>query len=277
MKDLFDTSIQKHVNLPDVFRIQSIYTAFERFYDYNYQFRGERHNFWELVIVMDGQIGVTANTEVFTLSKGQAILHEPMEFHRLWNVENQCTTIIVFSFKAESVPNYHSKTFEIQDINAAKNVLRRIQSSFCFENRNLIGIKEGSITKSQIALKYLETFILELFNQQLEVHTSMSSRSMKNYTTIVNILESNVDQNLDIAEIARLCNMSEINLKQTFSKYAGMGVKNYFNRLKVNAAIPMIQNGATVQEVSDSLGFSSPNYFSTVFKRITGHVPSYYR
>lgn len=277
MKDLFDTSIQKHVNLPDVFRIQSIYTAFERFYDYNYQFRGERHNFWELVIVMDGQIGVTANTEVFTLSKGQAILHEPMEFHRLWNVENQCTTIIVFSFKAESVPNYHSKTFEIQDINAAKNVLRRIQSAFCFENRNLIGIKEGSITKSQIALKYLETFVLELFNQQMEVRIPTSSRSMKNYTTIVNILESNVDQNLDIAEIARLCNMSEINLKQTFSKYAGMGVKNYFNRLKVNAAIPMIQNGATVQEVSDSLGFSSPNYFSTVFKRITGHVPSYYR
>ena len=277
MKDLFDTSIQKHVNLPDVFRIQSIYTAFERFYDYNYQFRGERHNFWELVIVMDGQIGVTANTEVFTLSKGQAILHEPMEFHRLWNVENQCTTIIVFSFKAESVPNYHSKTFEIQDINAAKNVLRRIQSAFCFENRNLIGIKDGSITKSQIALKYLETFVLELFNQQMEVRIPTSSRSMKNYTTIVNILESNVDQNLDIAEIARLCNMSEINLKQTFSKYAGMGVKNYFNRLKVNAAIPMIQNGATVQEVSDSLGFSSPNYFSTVFKRITGHVPSYYR
>jgi AraC-like DNA-binding protein len=277
MKDLFDTSIQKHVNLPDVFRIQSIYTAFERFYDYNYQFRGERHNFWELVIVMDGQIGVTANTEVFTLSKGQAILHEPMEFHRLWNVENQCTTIIVFSFKAESVPNYHSKTFEIQDINAAKNVLRRIQSAFCFENRNLIGIKDGSITKSQIALKYLETFVLELFNQQMEVRIPTSSRSMKNYTTIVNILESNVDQNLDIAEIARLCNMSEINLKQTFSKYAGMGIKNYFNRLKVNAAIPMIQNGATVQEVSDSLGFSSPNYFSTVFKRITGHVPSYYR
>lgn len=277
MQDLFDTSIQRHVELPDVFRINSIYTAFERFYDYDYQFRGERHNFWELVMVIDGQIGVTADTDVFTLTKGQAIIHEPMEFHRLWNVENLCSTIIVFTFGAENVPEYTSKIFEIKDISTVKNVLWKIQSAFDFEKRNLIGIKPNSRTKSQIALKHLETLVLETLTRQSDVRIQDTSRSMKNYMTIVNTLEKHVDQNLDIPEIARLCNMSEVNLKQTFSKYAGMGVKSYFNRLKINAAIPMIQTGMTVQEVSDSLGFSSPNYFSTVFKRITGHMPSYYR
>lgn len=277
MSNLFEQTYHEHVDMSNTFRIHTIYTAFERHYDYDYVFRGERHNFWELVMVVDGQIGVTAENDVFTLTKGQAFLHEPMEFHRLWNAENSDTTIIVFTFGAEHVPPYTTRLFEIKDITSAQNVLRRIKSAFEYNVRNVVAVKEDCDTKSQIAVKYLETFILETLTRQSDPSEVSVSRSMKNYTTIVNVLEANVDKNLSITEIAKICNMSEINLKQTFSRYAGMGVKNYFNRLKINAAIAMIRNGETVQEVSDALGFSSHNYFSTVFKRITGHVPSYYR
>jgi len=276
MADLFERTNQPHIDVSDTFRIHSIYTAFERHYDYNYVFRGERHDFWELVIVIDGQIGVTAENDVLTLTKGQAFLHEPMEFHRLWNAENLETTIIVFTFRAEHMPAYTSRLFEV-DIPTARNVLRRIKSAYEFQMRNVVAVKENYYAKSQIALKHLEMFILETLTSQSELPEVSVSRSMKNYTTIVNVLENNINKNLSVSDIASICNMSEIHLKQTFSRYAGMGVKNYFNRLKVNAAISMLRDGATVQEVSDSLGFSSQNYFSTVFKRITGHVPTYYR
>ena len=38
---------------------------------------GETHDFWEIVIVLDGEIGVTAGSKVINLKSGEAILHEP--------------------------------------------------------------------------------------------------------------------------------------------------------------------------------------------------------
>lgn len=73
------------VEINNVFIINKIYTAFKHKYDSNYYFGGEYHNFWEFVAVTEGEIGVTAGSEVMVLKKGQAILHEPMEFHRLWS------------------------------------------------------------------------------------------------------------------------------------------------------------------------------------------------
>ena len=105
----------------------------------------------------------------------------------------------------------------------------------------------------------------------------MRTQPAKNYTMIVNVMESNIDKKLSVGDIAKLCNMSEVNLKKTFSRYSGMGVMEYFNLLKITAATERIKRGETVQEVANSLGFSNQNYFSTVFKKITGKNPTYYK
>ena len=91
------------------------------------------------------------------------------------------------------------------------------------------------------------------------------------------ILENNIDKRLSVSDIARLANMSEINLKKTFSKYAGTGVMAYFTELKINTAISLIKSGASVKECAMSLGFDNQNYFSATFKRVTEKRPSEYK
>ena len=56
-----------------------------------------------------------------------------------------------------------------------------------------------------------------------------------------------------------------------------MGVMAYFNKMKIESAQNLIKNGMTVQETANMLGFSNQNYFSTVFKRITGKSPTFYK
>ena len=68
--------------------------------------------------------------------------------------------------------------------------------------------------------------------------------------------------------------MSEINLHKTFSKYAGVGIMEYFTRTKMHYATSLLEGGSTVKEVALTLGYTDQNYFSTVYKRITGHTPS---
>ena len=105
-----------YVNTEDIFKIDVLYTAFDERQEKSYYFGGEYHNFWEIVIVTDGELGITAGSDVFMLKKGQAVIHEPMEFHRLWNEGKVQTEYISFSFKAKGVPKISSNIFEIQDL-----------------------------------------------------------------------------------------------------------------------------------------------------------------
>ena len=61
----------------------------------------ERHDFWELVYVLDGTIGVAADAHVYELSKGEIVFHKPMEFHRLWAEKGSSPKLLIMSFTAE--------------------------------------------------------------------------------------------------------------------------------------------------------------------------------
>ncbi len=258
-------------------KIKTLYTAFSQKHKIDYAFTGESHNFWEMVIVTDGEVGVTAGSDVFVLKKGQAIFHEPMEFHNLWSEGNSSPAIIIFSFSISDMPPLPSKIFEIESLSVPNDILVLIRSAFECSKINVTGIKRNQRLAAQIAIKNLELFILHTISQKQISVSTLNSRSAKNYSSIVNILENNLNKNLSVADIAKLANMSEVNLKKTFSCYSGVGVINYFNRLKVNAAIDMIKSGMSIKEISASLGFLNQNYFSTVFKRITGRPPTYYK
>lgn len=269
--------MRPYAEVEKIFRINTLYTAFIATFDSNYFFPGERHNFYEIVIVKDGVLGVTAGSDVYVLTKGQAIIHEPMEFHALWSEGGTSPTVIVITFSASNIPCYSSKIFDSCDSLRAKEILDRLKKNFDIPINSFIGIKNENSTDYQIAVKELEIFLLSTLPKAGHKAQVLSSQSAKNYAKIVKILENNIDKRLSVSDIARLANMSEINLKKTFSKYAGTGVIAYFTELKINAAITLIRGGASVKECAMSLGFDNQNYFSATFKRVTGKRPSEYK
>jgi AraC-like DNA-binding protein len=270
--------MRPHVELNDAFAITALYTAFSTLHSSDYFFGGEVHDFWEIVFVTEGEIGVTAGKDVFYLEKGKAILHTPNEFHNLWSAKNAEAGILIFTFSARHFPLPPSRIFEVKDLSLPFSILSDIKASFCQKNDYAIAIREGMESKAGIAIKRLELFLLELMNTATQgVQIMGNSQSAQNYATVVRYLEENLHRPLSVTEIAKACNMGEVNLKKTFSRYAGMGVMSYFNRLKIHAAIEMLERGATVRECAESLGFLNQNYFSTVFARIMGKSPKSYK
>lgn len=53
----------------------------------------------------------------------------------------------------------------------------------------------------------------------------------------------------------------------------------YFMQLKIDKASSMLQkkSNLSIKEISNSLGFANPYYFSESFKKHTGLAPSHYR
>ena len=132
------------VDLNNQFRFKSFYSIFKQQIPEDFSFSGERHQMWEFVIVTKGKLGIVADTSAFILKQGRAILHEPWEFHRLWN-EDKTSEFITFTFTAENMPSYTSKIFEVKDLNKINNILEEMHSVYIF--------KGGHITQSPYRIR----------------------------------------------------------------------------------------------------------------------------
>ena len=63
-----------------------------------------------------------------------------------------------------------------------------------------------------------------------------------------------------------------------FKSRVGMSFSEFYKRLTMGYAGLLLRSGHyKVNEISDLLGFASADYFSRVFKKITGELPSKYK
>ena len=84
------------------FQIDELVTIHYFEYPLNFVFHGESHGFWEFLYVDRGSIRVTAGNQERTLTAGQAIFHEPWEFHAFRSVGKRPPNLAVFSFLCDS-------------------------------------------------------------------------------------------------------------------------------------------------------------------------------
>lgn len=258
--------------------VDGFYTAFHQQIDGDFVFRGETHDFYEIVFVLKGMVGVTAGANSFLLEGPCAILHPPMEFHSLRGVSGKTATMIIFAFEAPRVPHYTSRRFTLSEDNVdrAEQILRLLQDATEIKRKRVGSVQKGKEKEAERALLEMETLLLTLTENGSE-DLKDGSAGARNYRRALRVIEENLSVPLDTTTLARLSHMSPSLLKKTFSRYAGVGVMEYLRTRKINAAIPRLRAGESVKDIAASLGFSDAGYFSTTFRRITGHSPTFYR
>ena len=91
-------------------------------------------------------------------------------------------------------------------------------------------------------------------------------------------LSRRVTSEVSLNEICRDFSISASFLKRLFRENEGCGAIDYFISRKIDRAKTLIREGRlNFSEIAERLGFSSPHYFSRLFKSRTGMTPSEYR
>jgi AraC-like DNA-binding protein len=81
-----------------------------------------------------------------------------------------------------------------------------------------------------------------------------------------------------VAELARHVNMSSSAFAHAYPRLAGESPACTVRRLKLEAAKRfLLQDGLSVKECAEQLGYSSEFHFSRLFKRVEGMSPSHFR
>jgi AraC-like DNA-binding protein len=87
-------------------------------------------------------------------------------------------------------------------------------------------------------------------------------------------IEAEVEEPLALSDLARRMNLSLSRFKARFKSEVGIPPAEYIQRCKIAAAKQMLAaKRLTVTQVAFRLGFSTSQYFATVFKRYTGKPP----
>lgn len=97
-------------------------------------------------------------------------------------------------------------------------------------------------------------------------------------TQIVHYINENLFETLDLESLADKCNLSLSRFKHLFKEETGIPPSEYIIRRKVEKAQELMKDQKlSIKNIAYDLGFSSPAYFSTVFKQYNGYSPTLYK
>ena len=118
-------------------------------------------------------------------------------------------------------------------------------------------------------------FLKKVITCASEAAPKTDSRS---FALIAQYIESNLTEALSIPRLAAKAGLSDARFKAWFKQEAGVPPGEYVLRAKVEEAQRRLRKkNATVTEIAYDLGFSSSQYFATVFKRFTLERPIDFR
>ena len=92
---------------------------------------------------------------------------------------------------------------------------------------------------------------------------------------IVDYLLDHIDEMCDLEKMAQFFGMSKSYLTRRTKELTGYSTQILHERLKIEQAKNLIKSGKMkMNDIALRLGFSNPNYFSNVFKKVTGLRPT---
>lgn len=91
-------------------------------------------------------------------------------------------------------------------------------------------------------------------------------------------IDSHLTEAPDFEQLARELGYTKYYLTTRFKKESGMTISEYLMSRRIDYAKTLLNNPyMNIQEISESLHFSTPSHFSSVFRKLTGMTPTEYR
>lgn len=282
---------ENRLKIKDSISVSSIITMY--YFDFTADFTAplEKHPFWEFVYVDNGSVIVTAENSTYVLNKGEIVFHKPDVLHSVCCDGKTPANIFIMTFVAN---NRAMNTFN-NCITKLPYNLQGILAAIIDEMKKSYGECPGIICEhpqapfgaEQMIKSYLEQFLILIkrtidtgntensYNKLLQ-HNNTGTNQL--VTHIINILEQNIYGNITIADISNRTNYGKNQLCETFKNVTGKTIVEYYTQLKINEAkFLMREQRLNNAQISDLLFFSSPQYFTKVFKSVTSMTPREYK
>ena len=266
--------------------VDGIYTVHYFEYTKDFAYSGEMHNFWELVYADKKNLLITAGAKEVELEAGQIYIHKPNEFHNIRCDGKRAANSVIISFDCDS-PELFSVSGQVLTADEKErryigNVVKEASSAFSTRLSDpYISVMEkaedGEFCCEQLIRLNIEMLLISLIRSNKNKKPPAIKKNSTILAEITDYLSENVENKVTFRDVVKKFNLSPSVLKKIFREQVGCGVMDYFTRLKIDRAKEMIREEKyNFTEISERLEFNNSQYFTTVFKRVSGMTPSEY-
>lgn len=278
--------------LNSVIEINKIITL--HYFDYvkDFQGIGESHDFWEFVYVDSGQIEVVANDKKYTLHQGEAVFHQPNEYHNVFALGSFASVFIVsFECMSQGIDFFCKKILTLSNVerDLIAEIFKEGKKAFVepfdiIDQTKLIRKKNATYGAEQLVKNQLEHLFISLVRNNTDgsggsqqFSTAKIQNDQRIVDTIITILSGNIYRKITLNEVCSRIAFSKSYIEKLFKEKTGCGIIEYYNKIKINEAKRLISEGKySFTQISQMLNFESIHYFSRTFKHYTCMSPTNY-
>ena len=168
-------------------------------------------------------------------------------------------------FQGEQISGARFITFEERRINLFENLIDVLEGGYSSDNMEFVNLSLWQLIGSFI----FNDYYTEIGKGKTEGGSINAS---------INYMKEHLDQPLKVSAIASHFNYSNSHFFSLFKRKTGYSPIHYFNHLKIQRACQLLSfTDRSVKEISYSLGYEDPLYFSRLFKKTMSISPLQYR
>ena len=280
--ELEPTPLARFVNVKNIYCIHSYW------YSKDFHFAGERHEAMELVYVENGSVVVGTEQSVAVLQAGEAFLHLPWEFHRIFANHTQ-SRVLIFTFSLTD----RSKIGLAANRVLKTDTLDRVYINTIYHRgvRLVAGKNDQPTTKikpnlydAQFVKNSLELLLLHLAEECVSLSSpcGINATAPMSHSRVViatlQYLNSHLRSKINLTDLSATVGYSVSYIVSSFKREIGDSVIDYLIKMRIQKACEIIAtNKISFQDVADNLNYESLQYFSMQFKSVTGLTPSQFR
>lgn len=263
-----------------------IYNALPRTLQPGYNFGPHCHKNVEVCMMTDGECDIVVNGETITVRTGEMMVIFSHMIHSFHMRSRKPARFLQMHFQpdgfseveADVVRNVKFLSY-ITDEHSAylllpfSQRLRECVERVCMEMNS--DAEEFCQPLSKIYI-YEMVFLLsrEISQGYRRIFVIENPLAIK----AIQYISDHMEEKITLSDVAKACQVTSRHLSGVFRDIINITVNDYINIAKVDKAMRWLTGtDLTMTEIASKLGFSSTQYFSTVFKRYTRVTPGEYK
>ncbi len=240
------------------------------------------HPFYELYFLLSGERRYFIGHKIFNVAPGNLVIIPKDEVHKTGALNRKGYERYVMYFSQKSIEDLIQNIGEdrfIQFANMGCIQFPPEQSMRIREIMDRLFVEEDNNDDLSYSVK--KALLYDIITTSLRYGTEKSCATGDGADRIqqaAKYISENYSSEITLSGMARMACMEKTYFSKRFKALTGFGFNTYLTQTRLKAAQELlISTKMSINEISDSCGFSGSNYFGDVFAKHYGLPPSEYR
>ncbi|MBQ9989769.1 MAG: helix-turn-helix domain-containing protein [Lachnospiraceae bacterium] len=246
-------------------------------YGGDWQSMQHTHHCAELFYVVEGNGQFFLEGETYPVSVGDLIIVAPNVLHTELSLNGSTFKYIVLGIEGLELPAASG------DMELPYRIVnfKGMQDTLLFYLQKILYEIEAKIPGHELICQNLMEILLILLERQTNFAVSLSPVSRKTSrlsNSIRRYIDAHYKENLSLDHLAEVSHVSKFHLAHAFTEEYGISPISYMITKRIDEGAHLLETtDYSLAQISNFCGFSSPSYFSQIFKKHHNCSPKEFR